>query len=114
MIDKKSLASNEIKDNLGRTIKLREINGRTRVAFYRALGAKDASNLGVVSEYWNVMAVDSIDGKPCGSIKGLIDLEFIYDELEKSNAPKLIENWLAEKQKEKEFLESCEVQDIKK
>lgn len=108
------MSSNIIVDNLGRKIKLKEINGKARVAFYRALGAKDAANVGVTLEYWNVMAVDSIDDEPMGSIKALIDIETIHAKLEQSNAMSLIDEWLVTKNKEKQESEKEVVEHIKK
>ncbi len=95
------LNDDEIQDNLGRLIRLKEVNGKSRIAFYRALGSKDSGNIGVIMEYWPVMAVDTIDGKPMGSIKGLIDIEMIHGELEKSNAPDLVNEWLTKKAQER-------------
>lgn len=106
------LKDNEIKDNLGRIIRLKEINGKTRIAFYRALGAKDAANVGIIGEYWPVMAVDSIDEKPC-FIKALVDIEYIYNELDKSNSFILIDEWLRKKEDDKKMSEK-EEKDLKK
>lgn len=106
--------SNEIIDNLGRMIKLKEINGKARVAFYRALGSQDAANMGIVLEYWNVMAVDELDGKKQGSIKGLVDIEFMAAELDKSNAAALIDTWLVKKKKEKEAVDRSGDDSLKK
>jgi hypothetical protein len=105
---------NEIIDNLGRIFKLKEITGKTRVAFYRALGARDSSNIGVVTEYWNVMAVDEIDGRKQVSIKAIVDIEMIYSELDKSNASSLIDEWLLAKAKDKEEKAKEDAEHIKK
>jgi hypothetical protein len=94
--------SNEIVDKLGRTFKLKEITGKSRVAFYRALGAKDAANLGVVAEYWNVMAVDTLESGMPFSIKALVDIEYMHGQIEKGEAMPLIEKWLADKADEKQ------------
>jgi hypothetical protein len=105
---------NQITDNLGRVIKLKEITGKARVSFYRALGSVDAGNVGVVMEYWNVMAVDEIDGAKQATIKGLVDIEFMANELEKSNAGELIDQWLIKKKDEKSKITTKTEQTLKK
>jgi hypothetical protein len=96
------MITKEITDSLGRAIRLREIGGKTRIAFYRALGARDSSNVGVVMEYWNTMAVESIDGRPIPSFKALVDVELVHAEIEKGNVSLLIDKFLADVAKEKE------------
>ncbi len=99
---------NEIIDKLGRKILLKEMTGRTRLAFYRALGPKDSINGAVVMEYWNVMFIDEIDGRKQASIKGLVDLDFLYGEMDKGQFSPLIDEWVAEMDKEKLEIEEME------
>lgn len=106
------ISENEIKDRLGRIFKLKEITGKTRIAFYRALGAKDAANMGVITEYWPVMAVDSIDGNPC-YIKSLVDIDYIYNEMERGECFALIDEWLVTRDQQRTSLNK-EEKDLKK
>lgn len=93
MSEVNQLNENEIVDKKGRIIRLKEITGKTRIAFYRALGGKDATNLAIVGEYWPVMAVQSIEEREC-PIKILADVEKIYDMLEEGDAFGLIDEWM--------------------
>lgn len=99
---------NEVIDSLGRVIKLKEVNGKGRVAFYRALGNKDASNVPILAEYWPVMAVESIGGNPCLPIKALIDIEMTHSDLENGDALGLINEWLSRKEEEKATIAATE------
>lgn len=107
MTTETQLNTNEVKDSLGRVIRLKEITGKRRIAFYRAVGAKDAGNIGVVSELWPTMAVLSIDGNPC-PLNALVDIEYIYDQLEKGNAFGLIDEWLLKNSQQKTLNEKEE------
>jgi len=112
MTTQPQLNPNEIKDSLGRIIKLKEITGKIRIAFYRALGAKDAANIAVIGEYWSVLAVESIDGQSM-PLKTLVDIEYTYDQIEKGNAFTLIDEWLRKNEEEKLAIEK-EAKDLKK
>lgn len=106
--------SDTITDSLGRVIKLKEITGKSRVAFYRALGAEDCQIKPIMAEYWNIMAVDEFDGRKQGVIKSKVDLEFMASELEKSNANELISDWIIQKMEEKERIEKEAMHSLKK
>jgi hypothetical protein len=103
---------NEIVDKLGRVIKLREINGKLRIALYRALGAKDSVNTAVIGEFWPVIAVQSIDGREC-PMKIASDVEKTYDMLEEGNAFGLIDEWLVKKMDARDEAEK-ETKNLKK
>lgn len=105
--------SNEIKDKLGRTIVLKPITGRMRIAFYRALGARDAVNLAIVNEYFYCMAVHTIDGN-FYSLNSIVELDAIYNELERGEAFGLIDEWLAKQDAEKKSSEKEDNEFVKK
>lgn len=97
----KEIGKDEIVDSLGRILSLSDINGKKRIAFYRALGNKDSANQLILAEYWCVMYVERIDGKLAGPIKSLVDIEYIYDQLEKGNAIQLVNEWIDKKEQAK-------------
>lgn len=102
------MSDNEIVDVLGRKIKLKEITGRSRLSLYRALGAKDAVNGAVLSEYWNIMAIDEIEGRKQPSIKAIVDVDYLYGEMEKGDFSEKITKWIELKEQEKKELEEME------
>jgi hypothetical protein len=78
-----------IEDNLGRKIFLKKPSTLERVNFFRILGSDDCSNNMVLAEFSNAMWVAAIDDRPI-SKKQLVDIEYICNELDKSNANDLI------------------------
>jgi len=104
---------NEIIDNLKRKIKIKKPSTLDRVSFFRAIGSDDCSNPMILAELSNAMWIESIDDKPMPK-KQMADIEYIIQELEKSNANDLISDYRLDLYKNNKKSENGDIEVIKK
>lgn len=102
-----------IEDNLGRKIAIKKPSTLERVNFFRAVGAADCNNPMVLMELSNAMWVQSIDSNPMPK-KQMVDIEFIINELDKSNASELISRHRIELFEQQQAEEGKEIETVKK